>query len=165
MLVRMAGYRPLPATWGLRAWWGSHHTSGAEILMRARRAPSNKAKGPTTQGSAFQRAFSGHNNFRNERRPTELDKKILLWTGRFKKKEDIPPLLSIQVITSAQNQLRIRICYIMMALTLLGCVAMVISGKQAAKREDTLLKINTEKKAKWRVEKQLELESAAGKTE
>ncbi|XP_048369777.1 protein FAM162B-like [Sphaerodactylus townsendi] len=107
----------------------------------------------------------GRHIFRSEKRPTEFDKKMLLWTGRFKKEEDIPPLLSVEVLKAAQNQMRIRICYIMMALTLLGCVAMVISGKQAAKREDTLLKINTEKKAKWRLERQLEQESAAGKTE
>ncbi|KAJ6650827.1 hypothetical protein lerEdw1_003064, partial [Lerista edwardsae] len=36
----------------------------------------------------------GHSAFRNEKRPTAFDKKVLLWTGRFRKEEDIPPLLS-----------------------------------------------------------------------
>ncbi|XP_054852902.1 protein FAM162A-like [Eublepharis macularius] len=161
----MAGFRFLTATWGLRVLWRSHHIAEAEILTQTSKVPSNKAKSAMTQGLVFQRAFSDRSIFRNERRPTEFDKKILLWTGRFKKKEDIPPLLSIEVLKAAQNQLRIRICYIMIALTLLGCVAMVIFGKQAAKRGDTLLKRNAEKKAKWRDEGQLEQELSAGKTE
>lgn len=35
----------------------------------------------------------------------------------------------VEVLKAAQSQLRIRICYAMIALTLLGCVAMVVSGK------------------------------------
>ncbi|XP_066496274.1 protein FAM162A-like [Tiliqua scincoides] len=103
--------------------------------------------------------------FRNEKRPTEFDKKVLLWTGRFRKEEDIPPLLSVEVLKAAQSQLRIRICYIMIALTLLGCMAMVFSGKLAAKRDDTLLKMNAEKKAKWRAEGQQERGMGVAKAE
>lgn len=36
---------------------------------------------------------------------------------------------------------------------------------KAVKREDTLLKINAEKKAKWRAEGQVEKEAMAGKSE
>ncbi|XP_042336005.1 protein FAM162A-like, partial [Sceloporus undulatus] len=105
--------------------------------------------------------FKGHRAFRNERRPTEFDKKILLWTKRFQKEEDIPPLLSVEVLKAAHSQLRIWVCYFMIALTLLGCVAMVVSGKRAAKRDDTLLKRNAEKKAKWRMEREKEQEAVA----
>uniref|UniRef100_A0A803TA38 Family with sequence similarity 162 member A n=1 Tax=Anolis carolinensis TaxID=28377 RepID=A0A803TA38_ANOCA len=113
--------------------------------------------------SIFQHGSTGRSPFRNEKRPT--DKKILLWTKRFRREEDIPPLLSVEVLKTAHNQLRIQICYLMIALTLLGCVTMVISGKLAAKREDTLLKINTEKKAMWRMERQKEQERMEGSKE
>nr|XP_033803106.1 protein FAM162A-like isoform X2 [Geotrypetes seraphini] len=99
--------------------------------------------------------------FRNERRPTALDKKMLLWAGRFKKEEDIPAFISFEVINAATNKVRIRICYVMIALTLLGCLAMVISGKNAAKREDNLLKWNMEKKAKLKAEGATKEDSAA----
>uniref|UniRef100_A0A8D2L1I0 Uncharacterized protein n=1 Tax=Varanus komodoensis TaxID=61221 RepID=A0A8D2L1I0_VARKO len=105
--------------------------------------------------------------FRSARRPTELDKKLLLWTGRFKKEEDIPPFLSLQTLRKARNLVRIQICYVMIALTVLGCIAMVISGKRAAERKDTLEKINVEKKAQWKLERETEqgLEPAAAKAE
>lgn len=73
--------------------------------------------------------------------------------------------MSVEVLKAAQSQLRIRICYIMIALTLLGCLAMVVSGKLAAKRDDTLLKMNAEKKAKWRAEGQKEQGVEAAKVE
>ncbi|XP_062997878.1 protein FAM162A-like [Elgaria multicarinata webbii] len=161
MFTRLVGHRCLTTTWSLGALPRNPYT----ILTQARRAPSSKGKVCVNSKAASQRAFSGHGTFRNEKRPTEFDKKILLWTGRFKKEEDIPALLSVEVLKTAQNKLRIRICYIMIALTLLGCVAMVISGKQAAKREESLLKINLEKKAQWRIEREKERESTAAKME
>lgn len=30
----------------------------------------------------------------NERRPTNFDKKVLVWAGRFKKEEDIPKYIT-----------------------------------------------------------------------
>uniref|UniRef100_A0A8C3HUN2 Protein FAM162A n=1 Tax=Chrysemys picta bellii TaxID=8478 RepID=A0A8C3HUN2_CHRPI len=90
---------------------------------------------------------------------------MLLWAGRFKKEEDIPALLSAEVIKAATSRVRIKICYITMALTLLGCLVMIISGKQAARREDTLLRMNTEKKAMRRAEAETNLEAAAMKAQ
>ncbi|XP_029462563.1 protein FAM162A-like isoform X1 [Rhinatrema bivittatum] len=103
----------------------------------------------------------GYKPFRNERRPTPLDKKILLWAGRFRKEEDIPAFVSLEVINAATNKVRIKICYVMIAITLLGCVAMVIAGKNAARRDDNLLKMNMEKKAKWKTEAGKEDDSVA----
>ncbi|XP_067405794.1 protein FAM162B-like isoform X2 [Emydura macquarii macquarii] len=103
--------------------------------------------------------------FRNDRRPSAFDKKILLWAGRFKKEEDIPALLSPEVIKAATSRVRIKACYASIALTLLGCLVMILSGKQAAKRDDTLLRKNMEKKAKWRAEVETDLEAAAAKAQ
>ncbi|NXE22451.1 F162B protein, partial [Ardeotis kori] len=101
---------------------------------------------------SFIKCLTGYKAFKNDRRPTNFDKKVLVWAGRFKKEEDIPKYISSEVLDAARNSVRIKVCYIMIALTLLGCLAMVITGKEAAKRDHTLLRMNTEKKAKWRAE-------------
>ncbi|XP_075291333.1 protein FAM162B isoform X2 [Opisthocomus hoazin] len=117
--------------------------------------------------TAFQylkRAYrKGYNAFKNDRRPTNFDKKVLLWAGRFKKEEDIPKHISSEVLDAARNSVRIKVCYIMIALTLLGCLAMVIRGKEAAKKDHTLLRMNIEKKAKWRAEEEKDEEAAIAK--
>ncbi|NXL44906.1 F162B protein, partial [Podilymbus podiceps] len=102
--------------------------------------------------SSFKKSLTGYKAFKNDRRPTNFDKKVLVWAGRFKKEENIPEHISSEVLDAARNTVRIKVCYIMIALTLLGCLAMVITGKEAAKRDHTLLRMNIEKKAKWRAE-------------
>ncbi|XP_052557779.1 protein FAM162A [Tympanuchus pallidicinctus] len=87
-------------------------------------------------------------------KPTNWEKKCLLWAGHFKKPEDIPEVVSIEVIRAAQTTLRVKFSYVMIALTILGCIAMVIRGKQAVKRHETLTAINLEKKAQWKEEAQ-----------
>ncbi|NWU60235.1 F162B protein, partial [Pterocles burchelli] len=101
---------------------------------------------------SFIKSLTGYKTFRKDRVPTNFDKKVLVWAGRFKKEEDIPKYISSEVLDAARNNVRIKACYIMIALTLLGCLAMVITGKEAAKRDHTLLRMNMEKKAKWRAE-------------
>ncbi|KAG1954197.1 protein FAM162B [Pimephales promelas] len=94
-------------------------------------------------------------------RPKEWDKKMLLWSGRFKTAEQIPEFVSFEMIDAARNRLRVKACYVMMALTLLACLAVVISGKQAVSRHDNLTSRNMEKKARWREEAQKEKEATA----
>ncbi|XP_038272823.1 protein FAM162B-like [Dermochelys coriacea] len=144
-------------------FWRCPCTKDAQILLQTRRTLCNKEE--ATKKVISQTAIPGRATFRNDRRPTAFDKKILLWAGRFKKEEDIPVLVSSEVIKAATNRVRIKICYITMALTLLGCLVMISSGKQAARRDDTLLRMNTEKKAMWRAEAETELEAAAMKTQ
>ncbi|KFO70288.1 Protein FAM162B, partial [Cuculus canorus] len=98
------------------------------------------------------KSLTDYKALKNDRSPTNFDKKVLVWAGRFKREEDIPKYISSEVLDAARNSVRIKVCYIMIALTLLGCLAMVITGKEAAKRDHTLLMKNVEKKAKWRAE-------------
>uniref|UniRef100_A0A8C4UE36 Family with sequence similarity 162 member A n=1 Tax=Falco tinnunculus TaxID=100819 RepID=A0A8C4UE36_FALTI len=51
---------------------------------------------------------------------------------------------------AAKTTLRVKCSYVMIALTILGCIVMVIRGKQAVKRHESLLSMNLEKKAQWR---------------
>ncbi|NXT74149.1 F162A protein, partial [Zapornia atra] len=85
-------------------------------------------------------------------KPTDWEKRFLLWAGHFKKPEDIPQTVSIETIRAAKTTLRVKFSYVMIALTILGCVAMVVRGKQAIKRHESLTSINLEKKAQWREE-------------
>ncbi|XP_010151691.1 PREDICTED: protein FAM162A-like, partial [Eurypyga helias] len=83
-------------------------------------------------------------------KPTDWEKRFLLWAGHFKKPEDIPETVSIEAIRAAKTTLRVRASYVMIVLTILGCIVMVVKGKQAVKRHESLASINLEKKAQWR---------------
>uniref|UniRef100_A0A3Q2QMT4 Family with sequence similarity 162 member A n=1 Tax=Fundulus heteroclitus TaxID=8078 RepID=A0A3Q2QMT4_FUNHE len=85
-------------------------------------------------------------------RPSDLDKKILVWAGRFKSTEQIPDTVSFETIDNARNKIRVKAAYLMMALTIGACVLMVVLGKKAAGRNESLTVYNLEKKAKWREE-------------
>ncbi|XP_062359163.1 protein FAM162A-like [Cinclus cinclus] len=132
----------------------------AQPILRSTRAAGSKAR--NTQDMALQMADPGKEAFRNERRPTNFDKKVLVWSGCFKKEEDIPRHILYEVLNTARNIVRIKVCYIMIALTVLGCVTMTIIGKEAAKKDLVLLRVNTEKKAKWRAEVKKGQEAAVG---
>ncbi|KAI7792744.1 protein FAM162B [Triplophysa rosa] len=94
-------------------------------------------------------------------RPSEWDKKMLLWSKRFKTREQIPEFVSFEMIDAARNRVRVKACYVMMGMTILACLATVISGKQSAGRHENLTSQNMEKKARWREEAQKEREEAA----
>ncbi|XP_017261798.1 protein FAM162B [Kryptolebias marmoratus] len=83
-------------------------------------------------------------------RPSEMDKKILIWAGRFKSADQIPETVSFEMIDSARNRIRVKAAYVMMAMTLGACVLMVVMGKKAAGRNESLTLYNMEKKAKWK---------------
>ncbi|XP_036601691.1 protein FAM162A [Trichosurus vulpecula] len=92
-------------------------------------------------------------------KPTPWEKKIMIWSGRFKREDEIPETISFEMLDAAKNRVRVKVSYIMIALTLLGCAFMVFQGKQAAKRHETLTSLNLEKKARLRKEAEEALES------
>ncbi|XP_029800686.1 protein FAM162B isoform X2 [Suricata suricatta] len=87
-----------------------------------------------------------------EYKPSQFDKKILLWTGRFKTMEDIPSRIPPEMIDAARNRARVKACYIMIGLTIIACCAVIASAKRAAERHESLTSWNLAKKAKWREE-------------
>uniref|UniRef100_A0A8C0W4K8 Protein FAM162B n=1 Tax=Castor canadensis TaxID=51338 RepID=A0A8C0W4K8_CASCN len=89
-------------------------------------------------------------------KPSQFDKKILLWTGRFKSVEHIPPLVPPEMIDAARNKARVKACYIMIGLTIIACIAVI-----AAKRHESLTSWNLAKKAKWREEAALAAQAKA----
>ncbi|VCW98709.1 unnamed protein product [Gulo gulo] len=85
-------------------------------------------------------------------KPTNWERKILIWSGRFKKEEDIPETISFEMLDAAKNKIRVKVSYAMIALTVAGCIWMVIEGKKAVKRNESLTSLNLEKKARLREE-------------
>nr|KAF6477504.1 family with sequence similarity 162 member A [Molossus molossus] len=63
-------------------------------------------------------------------KPTDWEKKILIWAGRFKKEDEIPETVSFEMLDAAKNKIRVKISYVMIALTVAGCILMVIEGKK-----------------------------------
>lgn len=94
-------------------------------------------------------------------RPSDFDKKMLLWSGRFKTREQIPDIVSYEMLDAARNKVRVKVAYLMMGVTILACLSMVYLGKQSIKNHDSLITRNMEKKARWREEAQQEREAAA----
>ncbi|XP_041670478.1 protein FAM162B [Cheilinus undulatus] len=93
-------------------------------------------------------------------KPSDFDRKILVWSGRFKSADQIPELVSFEMIDGARNKVRVKVCYIMMGATIGACLLMVFLGKRAASRHESLTGQNMEKKARWREEVQREKEAA-----
>ncbi|NXQ49979.1 F162A protein, partial [Catharus fuscescens] len=85
-------------------------------------------------------------------KPTDWEKRFLVWAGHFKKAEDIPETVSLETVRAAKTTLRVKFSYFMIALTVVGCITMVVRGKQAMKRHESLMSINLEKKAQLRAE-------------
>ncbi|KAM6970932.1 protein FAM162B [Tautogolabrus adspersus] len=98
-------------------------------------------------------------------KPSELDRKILLWSGRFKSADQIPELVSFEMIDAARNKVRVKTCYVMMGATIGACLVMVFLGKRAAGRHESLTGQNMEKKARWKEELQKEKEAALALSE
>ncbi|KAK7118335.1 hypothetical protein R3I94_021989 [Phoxinus phoxinus] len=98
-------------------------------------------------------------------RPSDLDRKMLVWSGRFKTAEQIPEFVSFEMIDVARNRMRVKACYVMMALTILACLGMIISGKQAVSRHDNLTARNMERKARLREEAQKEKDAITEKAQ
>uniref|UniRef100_UPI0037E8A799 protein FAM162B n=1 Tax=Semicossyphus pulcher TaxID=241346 RepID=UPI0037E8A799 len=98
-------------------------------------------------------------------KPSGMDRKILVWSGRFKTADQIPEFVSFETIDAARNKVRVKICYLMMGATIGACLVMVILGKRAVRRHESLTGQNMEKKARWREELQREKEAALALSE
>uniref|UniRef100_G1M6W7 Protein FAM162A n=2 Tax=Ailuropoda melanoleuca TaxID=9646 RepID=G1M6W7_AILME len=65
-------------------------------------------------------------------KPTHWERKILIWSGRFKKEDEIPETVSFEMLDTAKNKIRVKVSYAMIALTVAGCIWMVIEGKKVS---------------------------------
>ncbi|KAL1006233.1 hypothetical protein UPYG_G00069560 [Umbra pygmaea] len=124
--------------------------------MCSKLQPENPESSPAAPAHAPRPAFKlpGY-------RPSPMDQRILVWSGRYKTADQIPDQVSFETLDAARNKLRVKACYGMIVATLLACLVMVIQGKRAAGRNESLTSLNMEKKAKWRQEAKMEREEVA----
>ncbi|KAM6433064.1 protein FAM162B [Rhynochetos jubatus] len=118
------------------------------------------AGGEPARSPAATRAEQAHKVVASHK-PSKFDKKILLWTGRFKTEEEIPLRIPPEMLDRARNKARVKACYIMIGLSIVACFAVIASAKKAAARHESLTSWNLAKKAKWRQEAALAAESKA----
>ncbi|KAK7790848.1 hypothetical protein R5R35_010722 [Gryllus longicercus] len=75
-------------------------------------------------------------------RPDNMEKRFLVWAGKYKSLEEVPPTVPQETMEKARNKIRIKIANYMMLATIVGCIGFVYSGKQAAKRGESVQKMN-----------------------
>lgn len=73
-----------------------------------------------------------------------LEKRFLVWTGKYKTIAEVPNFVGQNVMERARNRMRIRIANYMMLATALGCCLMVYLGKSDKAKGDSIVKRNLE---------------------
>merc|ERR1719369_1462430 len=114
---------------------------------------SETAAEPTSATQNMGKGFTEH-------KTNYLDRVWLAWGGKYKSIKDVPIYVSQDTMEFYRNKARIKIMFAMMAITLLGCLAMVRSGKLAEARGDTVAKMNEEFHREYRLQRQKEIEAA-----
>ncbi|KAK5649828.1 hypothetical protein RI129_000857 [Pyrocoelia pectoralis] len=71
-----------------------------------------------------------------------FEKRILVWMGKYKNVSDVPAFVKPEVMEKSRSWMRVRISNYSIALTLVGCVIMIYTGKKARDRGDSLHKRN-----------------------
>lgn len=83
-------------------------------------------------------------------------KKILSWSRRFKKEEEILETISFVMLNAAKkkkkNKIWVKASYLMTALPVAGCFYMVTEGKKAAKTHESLASLYLERNTYLRKE-------------
>ncbi|XP_034935783.1 UPF0389 protein CG9231 [Chelonus insularis] len=82
------------------------------------------------------------NKFESNLHSTSLfDKKILVWTKKYAKVEDVPKLVPLDVMQTATSRLRIRIANFLLIGTVIIFLITIIQGQQKKKKKLAEMKI------------------------
>ncbi|XP_017042346.1 UPF0389 protein CG9231 [Drosophila ficusphila] len=95
--------------------------------------------------------------------PNNLERRMLVWTGKYKSPAEVPNFVSQDVMERCRNKMRIRLANVMMLFTIVGCAIMVYSGKQAAKRGESVTKSNLEWHKQFQEQREGEAAASAAK--
>lgn len=74
--------------------------------------------------------------------PSNFQKTILVWTKKYKNKEEIPQFVSAELIERSRSEARIKISNILIVLTALASLGAIFAGKAAAKRGESVHQMN-----------------------
>jgi len=89
-----------------------------------------------------------------DHRVNSIDKRCLVWTKKYKSIDEVPAMVSTDVVERARNRVRIRLANIMMALTLVGCLFMAFSGKRGRERGESVHQMNIDFHKNYRMEQE-----------
>ncbi|XP_030346203.1 protein FAM162B [Strigops habroptila] len=158
---RVGPFRPLQTVPQLLAMLPARLRPGRLLSAAPFRLPAPRgaaAGGEPARRPGTTRAEQAHRVVASYK-PSKFDKKILIWTGRFKTEEEIPQRIPPEMLDRARNKARVKACYIMIGLSIIACFAVIASAKKAAARHESLTSWNLAKKAKWRKEAALAAEA------
>ncbi|XP_055530535.1 UPF0389 protein CG9231 [Wyeomyia smithii] len=74
--------------------------------------------------------------------PNNLEKKMLVFTKKYKSVDEIPSFVNQDVMERCRNQVRIKLANYLMLATAIGCLIMIVSGKKAQERGESVQKMN-----------------------
>ncbi|RVE54050.1 hypothetical protein evm_001173 [Chilo suppressalis] len=97
----------------------------------------------------------------NRYKPSELQKYILVWTKKFKSRDEIPKYVSADLIDRARSEARIKLANILMLLTALASFGAIMAGKAAAKRGESVHQMNLDWHKKYQEDYKKKEEAAA----
>ncbi|KAJ8727601.1 hypothetical protein PYW07_001720 [Mythimna separata] len=117
---------------------------------------------PSTPSSSSQSGGAA-NPMSPRYKPTEFQKFILVWTKKFKTKEEIPTYVSGELIDKSRSQARIKIANVLMLLTALASFGAIMVGKSAAKRGESVHQYNLDWHKKYEEEFKAKEAAAANK--
>ncbi|XP_015916096.1 UPF0389 protein CG9231 [Parasteatoda tepidariorum] len=75
-------------------------------------------------------------------RPNTIDKYLLVWMKKYPSVKEVPDFVRPDMMERVRNKSRIKITIYMMIVTGIVCVFMIFSGKRAAKRGESIRKMN-----------------------
>ncbi|GAB1606971.1 UPF0389 protein CG9231-like [Argonauta hians] len=110
----------------------------------------NRVLGLNPQTRSKSSHFEG--NPTNLKRPTNLDKRVLVWQKKYKTIEDVPEFVSIAAVNKAKDKGRVYVSLGMVAATIVGSIIMILSGRAALKRGEGVSKANMEWHRKYNEE-------------
>ncbi|XP_058463233.1 UPF0389 protein CG9231 [Malaya genurostris] len=99
-------------------------------------------KGSPPASDASQSVSATANLSARTHAPNNLEKKMLVFTKKYKSVDEIPSLINQEVMERCRNQVRIKVANYMMIATAIGCIIMILSGKGAQERGESVQKMN-----------------------
>uniref|UniRef100_A0A182QDN9 Uncharacterized protein n=1 Tax=Anopheles farauti TaxID=69004 RepID=A0A182QDN9_9DIPT len=97
---------------------------------------------PPTKTTPAAGDTNGTNISSHTHSPNALEKRMLVFAKRYKSIEEVPNFISQEKMERVRNQVRIKIANYMMIATAIGCIVMVISGKKAQERGESVAQMN-----------------------
>ncbi|XP_076373385.1 UPF0389 protein CG9231-like [Tachypleus tridentatus] len=75
-------------------------------------------------------------------RPNSVEKRMLVWFRKYPSFSDVPDFVPQNVMERVRNKARIRLNIYFCVLAAIGCYAMILSGKRAHNRGESVRKMN-----------------------